>query len=129
MKRGNDFVYDEDELISTTEKKKYVKPEDYSNNVSFSFIHVAWASIASLFRALYKITEEDLIRISNTNFQDTNAIIQAVQDTHGIVVSTIDKLINLLFFLYINFAFQIINFYIYIILSIISSLLLFLHCF
>ncbi|OUM66846.1 hypothetical protein PIROE2DRAFT_5826 [Piromyces sp. E2] len=75
-------------MFTAEEKLDYVDLSKFKHNVvnsPFAFIHVAWSSIASGFRSIYTLSEDDLIKISETDYNDFSNIVQAVLNTPGLI--------------------------------------------
>jgi len=88
MKRS-ELNYDESEILKTEEKLGYADKSFFRTKVvnsSFAFIHVAWSSIASGFRAIYKISKSDIIDISESDFDNPSSIVDTALNSHGLVV-------------------------------------------
>ncbi|ORX43743.1 hypothetical protein BCR36DRAFT_303120 [Piromyces finnis] len=87
--KRDDISYDLNDIYNSEEKSKYYKPDDYGKNIvngQFAFIHIIWASIASGFRAMYSISKNDLIRISESDFKNPSGIVQTALNTKGLVL-------------------------------------------
>jgi hypothetical protein len=98
---------DEIEIFTPEEKSKYVDSGKFRSNIAnspFSFIHVMWSSIASGFRAIYKISKEDLIEVSETDIEnvDASSIFSTMSGIPGLTLLLIVIIIFLITALLVN---------------------------